>query len=96
MRYITDQHAADIPGLADLDPKDQRQVLADAGRVYTRVQRQPWITDTELREYGERNDLPPDRMNAALALLEQTNQLLPVEDRPGHVTEAITEPAAAR
>lgn len=94
MRYITDQQAAKIPALADLDPAGQALVLADAARVYTRVRRDEWITRDDLATYGEQNDLPPDRLNAALELLTQTGRLLAVTDHPGQTTDAIvTAPA---
>lgn len=91
MRYITDQQASEIPALAELPDSDRQTILADAARVHTYVQRNAWISDEDLRLYGERNDLPPDRLNAALALLCDTGQLYRQEDRPGAVTDAIVE-----
>lgn len=75
MRYITDKKAAELSSLPT-DAADREQVLVDAGRVLLYVRRNEFISEDELRAYGERNDLGPDRMNAALAFLRETGQLL--------------------
>lgn len=82
MRYITDTHAAEIPALASLDDAGRQEILADADRVHAYIARNAWIGDADLRAYGERNGLPPDRLTAALALLDQTGRVIGI-DGPG-------------
>jgi hypothetical protein len=65
--------------------KEQRvQVVQDAGRVRAYVQRNPWIGQKELAGYAERN-MTIDRLNAAVALLRETEQVyeMPDELPPG-------------
>lgn len=79
--YITDRKLQEIPGLAELDDAGKLQALQDAERIYRHVRRNEFIDETELRAYGERNDLNPDRLNVALGLLQDTGRLMliPVE-----------------
>lgn len=80
MRYLTDKHADTIGALDGLDQAGRAQALADAERVYNYVRRNENIDDDELRQYGERNELPPDRLNTALAVLTETGRLLAVNE----------------
>ena len=61
--------------VGDLEPDGVRQVVDDAGRVYSYVRRNEWLDEGELRRYGERNGIGPDRMNRALRLLRETGKL---------------------
>lgn len=81
MRYITDQHANDIPALQGLTAKQQREVLGDADHVYEQVEAHPWIDDAGLRERGKSNGLTPERIDDAVSLLTQTGRLLVVENQ---------------
>lgn len=78
--WITRRTADKLPSLKDLNDQARAQLLTDADRIERHVRRNEFIDDAELRRYGERNDLPPDRLNPALAFLEQTGQLLKLGD----------------
>ena len=81
MRYLTDTQADQLPSLQDLDDAARAQVLTDAGVVYAYANRaRGTLTDSKLRGWGEKNDLGPDRMNAALAFLQDTGRLLTIPD----------------
>lgn len=71
---MTDKQAEETPTLQESE--DREQLLADAGRVYRYVTRNKLIEEDDLRRYGERNDLSPDRLNAAINFLSETDQLI--------------------
>lgn len=73
--FVTDRQIEQIPTLKDLNPGQRLEALADAERIYRYVRRNEFIDETDLRAYGERNGLNPDRMNTALAILEATDRL---------------------
>jgi hypothetical protein len=79
-RYISDEYVETVPELANIPREDLPGVLADAERVYKYVKQNEHITETDLRAYGERNDIPPDRMNQVLPVLTQTGRLVEVAD----------------
>jgi len=75
MQYVTDTELGRFPTLEALDPAQRDQALADASRVHRYIARNEWIAEEDLRAYGERNDLPPDRLNTALSLLADTGKI---------------------
>jgi hypothetical protein len=82
MRFITADTLEGIESIKALSEEDRATVLVDAERVRKYVQRHPWIEEEELRRYGERNDLPPDRLNAALAFAIEAGQLVGIGPTP--------------
>lgn len=74
--FFTAKQADEIQALQGLDEEARDALLADASRVENYVARNRGIEEGDLREYGERNDLPPDRLNAALAFLTETGRLV--------------------
>ena len=86
-RFLTDRKAAEIPSLPG-DPLERDRLLSDASRVYRFVRQNEFIDEDELRRYGDRNDVDPDRMNAALTFLQETGQLVVLPDSP-----VVPEPA---
>lgn len=93
-RYLTDQKVAEIPCLQPLDDAGRLQVLADANVVYVQVRANEFVTDTDLRAWGEQNSLDPDRMNLALAFLDQTDQLTSIPDDPPPIVPPPDTPPA--
>lgn len=85
MHYVTDTELARLPALENLDTQGRDQALTDAGRVYRYVGRNEWLTEDELRAYGERNDLPPDRLNRALTLLADAGKIATTGTTPAPV-----------
>lgn len=85
--YITDRQAEEIETFENA--KDREQLLSDAQRVYSYVARNQWITENDLREYGDRNGIDPDRMTQALGFLDEAGKLHRVDlDSPPAVVDA--------
>lgn len=74
--YLTAKQVTEIQTLQGLDEAARTELLADATRVERYVARNRFIEEEDLRQYGERNDLPPDRLNAALGFLTETGRLV--------------------
>jgi len=80
MRFISDRRIAELPSLAQLEPAERQRKLALAQRVYQYLIRQEdsaelGLTELVVRSYGERNDIGPDDMTAALDILRETGQV---------------------
>lgn len=82
MRYLTAARAEQYESLQGIDNDQKAQILADANRVERHISRNDFIDDDQLRRYGERNDLPPDRINAALAFLTEAGRIVGLGDTP--------------
>ena len=52
------------------------EALADAADVSAYIAANPWVTETALRTWGENQDIGPDRMNAALAVLDASTKVV--------------------
>lgn len=79
--YITDQAVEQIAELQDVDAAGRVQAFADADAVYgylrrSEGQRDGGVPDDALRTWGESNDLDPDRMNLAIAVLRATGRVV--------------------
>lgn len=79
--FMTDKQVDDQDALREAE--DPKQVLEDANRVYNYLNRSGPLSEDELRKYGERNGLPPDRLNPALALLQANGQIIAADDHGG-------------
>jgi hypothetical protein len=87
MRFITDRAVDQIAALQDVPADDRVRTLADADRVYLYIRRSegqrdgvlPGAPEEALRTWGEQNDLDPDRMNLALAILQETGRVVAVD-----------------
>lgn len=91
-RVVTAAVVNRLPSMQGLDAAARRAIVADAERVFARVQAQPWVDETELRAWGEANSLPPDRLNASLALLRDTGRVVLF----GTPTPAVTDDLDAK
>jgi hypothetical protein len=80
VRYVTDAQVGDLTVFQDKSPEDRAQVLVDAGDVYGYVHANPWVSDGDLRAWGEQRDLGPDRMNDALGFLRQVGKIVDMND----------------
>ncbi len=78
MKYLTDTQAGEIPALSGLDDEQRRQTLADADALYAVIGEEPWITDSDLRQWAESNGQDPDRTTRALALLTDTSRIVQI------------------
>lgn len=80
MIYAADSTVRQIAALAALTVDQRNQALADAARVFAYIKRHPWISRDELADYGERNNLKPDALNCALAILSETGRVHALND----------------
>jgi hypothetical protein len=98
-RFVTDQKVEGIPALERLTQDEKVQALHDAERVYAYVrrsegQREGFVPEEALRNWGEKNSLPPERMNPAIAVLQADGRLLAyaeASEPDQELTEIVTE-----
>lgn len=86
LKFWTDNDIAAIPSLTTADAATRSQAMSDAERVYQYVKKNPGIDEDKLRKYGERNEMPPERMTLALAVLHDTGQIIGVDSATAQVT----------
>lgn len=84
MRFITDQAVEKIAALQGVDAAGRVQAFADADAVYLYLrrsegQRSEAVPEAALRKWGEQNDIGPDRMNRALAVLRATGRVVALD-----------------
>lgn len=94
MRLVTDRHVADYPTLAAAE--DREQLLADAGALYSWVDRHPFATENRLRARAEADGIGADRANAALAFLREVGRLVAVPEEELLESLALTIPRDIR
>lgn len=96
MRYVTDKRLAEIPALANLDPDVMSNLLTDAAHIYgflrrSEAQREDWVPDDALRAWADRQGLSPERVNAALGLLQDDGRVVSFEDPAPDITPEPVE-----
>jgi hypothetical protein len=77
-RYVNSETLREAIGEADVDLESLGQVLEDAETVNGLVLDDPWLTEAALRSVAEGVGLDPDRVNAAIAVLVASGQLMAV------------------
>jgi hypothetical protein len=84
MRFITYEQAEQIPAFQGKTPAQVAGLVADATLLWRYIQGHAWATDEALREYATdpAQGLDTDRVNAALALLRQTQRIFGFDDTP--------------
>jgi len=92
-RFVTDQTIAGLPVMQGLDETGRAEVVGDAAAVYAHVAANEWIDEAQLRRWGETVGVLPDRMNRALAFLDQSCQLarMPAAKPPAEPTDPDDE-----
>jgi hypothetical protein len=76
MAFLTDIQLGDL-GLPE-DVGEARAVLVDAEALYDLVQENAWIQRAALDRWAEENLGGPDRLNAAIVVLERAGRLVEI------------------
>lgn len=70
--FLTDTHVRDM----GLEPGDHlEQAFADAAALWEQLNREPWQAEHEVRNWGEREGIGPDRFNAAMEVLQASGRV---------------------
>lgn len=81
MGFYTDKAIrAAYPDGENMSVEQLVQAVQDARAVYTHAARTPGTTEAPLRKWGEKQGIGPDRMTAALKLLQATGRLYSLPD----------------
>lgn len=94
MKYVTSSTFAKVNALQGLDDEARTQVVDDAAALERFIAENEWLPDDELRKYSEQLGLDPDRTNAALAFLTETDRIVtiaPPDEQPADADEASQE-----
>lgn len=97
-QIVTDERLAETPGLEGLETEQRLQAMRDARRVYdflrrSEGQRDGAVPEDGLRAWGERQGISPDRMNAALSVLEAEQRIHVYDDAAEEGAVESAEPA---
>jgi hypothetical protein len=87
-RYLSDRELGRLSALEGLDGDARYKALADAGELYRYVTQNEWVARADLDLHFQAKSWSPDRLNLALALLEQAERLFASNTDPGVVAGA--------
>lgn len=83
--YHTDASILDVfPAAATLTAAEIAETVQDITALYHQVAANPGISDADLRAWGEKQSIHPDRMTRALRLLQDSGKLFALPD-PGPI-----------